>query len=562
VRFDKYFDSVKDNQISCQWKIRAGFVRIANPRRISDHEREASEVVSNLPPIAHIEETNDNPISAEPTGSSHTDFDEVAAMKAVISDNLGVEPQNEILACSSLIYDDYNMVDDLCAFKATSDPDTLYHHQAMKEDDSAHFKSAMVKEVQSQMDNNNFVIEKRCNVPKGATILPAVWQMKRKRDLMTGKVKKYKARLNIDGSRMRKGRDFELTYAPVATWNAIRMVLAMVLINKWHTVQLDYVLAFPQAPIERTLYMNIPKGMKMVDGNPDDFVLKVNRNIYGQKQAGRVWKKFLVSKLTSKEVGFVQSKYDECVFYKNKMVYILYTDDSIIAGPDRKEIDSTIRLIKQTGLDLTIEGNLSDFLGIHIDRDENGQYTMSQPVLIDKILTDLRLHDDSVKAKPIPMAASRILFRHSSSENFDNSFNYRSVIGKLNYLEKATRPDIAYAAHQCARYSAVPKKEHAAAVRWIGRYLKGTKSKGMVFTPDVTAGLEVHVDADFVGNWDKDDTENADTAKSRHGYVITFAGCPICWKIQLQPNISLSSCESEYVAQQRSSGGHTDHQLD
>ena len=42
------------------------------------------------------------------------------------------------------------------------------------------------------------------------------------------------------------------------------------------------------------------------------------------------------------KVGFTQSKIDECVFYKGSMIYILYTDDSILAGPNREEIDKTI----------------------------------------------------------------------------------------------------------------------------------------------------------------------------------------------------------------------------
>ena len=145
------------------------------------------------------------------------------------------------------------------------------------------------------------------------------------------------------------------------------------------------------------------------------------------------------------------------------------------------------------------------------------------------------------------MASSRILHRHSDSPKFDNSFNYRSVIGKLNFLEKASRPDIAYAAHQCARFSTDPKTEHSAVVRWIGRYLHGTANKGMLFKPDHIKGLEVHVDSDFVGNWDPRDVLNADTAKSRHGYVISYANCPICWKSQLQPHIALSSSEAEYI---------------
>jgi hypothetical protein len=52
---------------------------------------------------------------------------------------------------------------------------------------------------------------------------------------------------------------------------------------------LDYVAAFPQAPVERELYMEIPKGVSVKGGNDNgDCVLKIKRNIYSQKQAGRV----------------------------------------------------------------------------------------------------------------------------------------------------------------------------------------------------------------------------------------------------------------------------------
>ena len=545
VRFDKYFESVTDQPIQCTWQVKAGFVRIPSTNHMENKHKEKDNYSPPIDPQPLVGTISENDITIDPPSSENSDFGQVEVLQTIIENNFGILPENEILCNSSMVDDD--TATNLIAMKAQCDPDTMYHHQAMKEPDSDLFRQAMVKEVRDQMDNKNFDIVLRSSVPKGATILPAVWQMKRKRDIKTGTIKKYKARLNIDGSRMQKGKDFDLTYAPVATWNAIRLVLALVLINGWCTVQLDYVLAFPQAPIERQLYMTMPKGMKIVKGDPKDYVLKIKRNIYGQKQAGRVWNKFLVTKLTSKEIGFTQSKFDECVFYKNNIVYILYTDDSIIAGPNRSEIDKTIELIKKAQLNITIEGDLQDFLGIHIEKLDGGKYKMSQPQLIQKILEDLSLTQDNVNCKNIPMAASRILFRHQTSDAFDGSFNYRSIIGKLNYLEKATRPDIAYPSHQCARYSADPKVEHGAAIRWIGRYLKGTANKGMIFTPDTTMGLEVHVDSDFVGNWDKADTDNVDTAKSRHGYLITFAGCPICWKSQLQVPISLSSCEAEYI---------------
>jgi hypothetical protein len=59
-------------------------------------------------------------------------------------------------------------------------------------------------------------------------------------------------------------------------------------IHKWHTKQLDYVLAFPRAPVKREIYMTIPKGCEIKEGRHEDYMLKLRQNVYGQKQAGRV----------------------------------------------------------------------------------------------------------------------------------------------------------------------------------------------------------------------------------------------------------------------------------
>jgi hypothetical protein len=60
------------------------------------------------------------------------------------------------------------------------------------------------------------------------------------------------------------------------------------MLNNWYTVQLDYVLAYPQAPVEQDLYMLLPKGFLIqgVDNPKEDYVLHIHRNICRQKQAG------------------------------------------------------------------------------------------------------------------------------------------------------------------------------------------------------------------------------------------------------------------------------------
>ena len=105
----------------------------------------------------------------------------------------------------------------LLAYKESADPDTMYMHKAMKEPDAGEFKKEMRGEMDAQIEGKVLELTHINDVPKNATLLPAVWQMKRKRHIKTRKVYKWKARLNIDGSRMVHKRDYDQTYAPVAS---------------------------------------------------------------------------------------------------------------------------------------------------------------------------------------------------------------------------------------------------------------------------------------------------------------------------------------------------------
>ena len=96
-------------------------------------------------------------------------------------------------------------------------------------------------------------------VPKGHKIMPSVWSMKRKRKIATREIYKWKARLNIDGSNQEEGVNFWETFAPVASWSTIRLVLILALIHGWDTRPINFKLAYTQAAVECNLYMPIPK---------------------------------------------------------------------------------------------------------------------------------------------------------------------------------------------------------------------------------------------------------------------------------------------------------------
>ena len=85
------------------------------------------------------------------------------------------------------------------AFHAEMMGDIMYYHQAMQQDDADDFVRAIVKEVNGHVENNNWEVIKRSKVPADEEVIPSVWAMRRKRNLTTNEITKYKARLMFMG---------------------------------------------------------------------------------------------------------------------------------------------------------------------------------------------------------------------------------------------------------------------------------------------------------------------------------------------------------------------------
>jgi hypothetical protein len=404
----------------------------------------------------------------------------------------------------------------------------------------------MQEEITNHNNGKHWMVVALDQVPEGTKVLDAVWAMRRKRRIGSGEIYRWKARLNIHGGQQVKEENYWETYAPVVTWPTIRLCLTLAILKGWHTRQTDFVQAYPQAPVETDLYMKIPAGYNQPGISKSTHCLKILMNLYGQKQGGCVWNIFLDQKL--KKIGFQVSKLDPCLYYRDNVLFLIYVDDGIWLSPSSKAVDEAIQDLIKASLKIEDQGDLNDYLAVKVEKLQDGRFKLSQPQLIRSLIADLHFQANT-KEKQTPAVTTKILDRDPHGAPFDGSFHYRSVIGKLNFLEKSTRPDLAYSVHQCARFSQDPKQSHGDAVKRIVRYLKGTAMEGLILSPDTNLSLHCYVDSDFCGMWKKEDAANNPmTSKSRMGFAIHYSGCTLLWASKIQQQTSLSSTEAEYVA--------------
>ncbi len=170
------------------------------------------------------------------------------------------------------------------------------------------------------------------------------------------------------------------TYAPVVTWFAIRLMIIFGILFKWSLRQVDFIMAHPQAPIEMDIYMELPQGIETAKGNSKDHVLKLLKHIYGQKQAGRFWNEYLVKTLNS--VGFKQSLIDDCVFYRDNIIFMVHVDDGIFIDSKDSQLKNAIKELQDLNLKIKDQGHPADYIGVNISKLKDGSYKFTQRALL------------------------------------------------------------------------------------------------------------------------------------------------------------------------------------
>ncbi|HEY9816673.1 MAG TPA: reverse transcriptase domain-containing protein [Candidatus Obscuribacterales bacterium] len=428
----------------------------------------------------------------------------------------------------------------IAAAASSNDPDTLTWDECMADEHREEWIAAAQTEI-SALEAHGTWEEVPISDAK-AKILPGTWagKVKRRPD---GSIIKRKMRYCVRGDLQEGDVD---SHSQVAAWSSVRLLLVLSLTLDWYTCCCDFSNAFVQAILPEPIWIHLPRGFQANNNSKARTILRLKKSLYGISEAPKLWQEHLATALMGPDLQLKRSPHDRCVFYKDGAILVTWVDDILMVVRTKSIADAIFAKLKELGFSFTVEESVTSYLGIKFEHDSaEGSFNMTQPGLVDKIVEAVGMGDCNPNKTP---AAKAALSKDEDGPLFQGPWNYRSVVGMLIYLSTNTRPDIAFAVSQVARFAHAPRETHAKAVKTIIRYLKGSRDQGTIVKPTGLLALEAFCDADFAGLFGVETPDDPSSVKSRMGYIIKLGGCPIIWKSQLISEITLSTAESEYAA--------------
>jgi hypothetical protein len=406
------------------------------------------------------------------------------------------------------------------------DPQTF--KQAMESKDAEAWKKAIEEELNAMKENKTWKI---VELPRNKRTIGSKWVFKTKYDEQ-GNVEKRKARLVAQGFSQKHGVDYIDVYAPVARSVTLKMLLSAAGKDNLKVIQYDVKSAFLNGDLKEEVFMRPPPGVETRGG-----VCKLIKSLYGLKQAANVWNLKMHESLIKR--GFVQNETDNCLYLYNSggdLVHLLIHVDDILAATNNEQ--TLNKLMDDVGKDFELKciGEAKEYLGIKLERDEVGNFRISQPQFIQSIIDEAGMVEARESKYPVDIG-----YYSLDGDELKSNEEFRKPIGMLLYLAVNTRPDIAAAVTILSQKVIKPRNVDLTEARRIVRYLKGTVDSKLQLSNAKMAGrLEAYSDSD----WANDRSDR----KSNTGWLVTMNGGAISWSCRKQSMVTMSSAEAEYVA--------------
>jgi len=295
--------------------------------------------------------------------------------------------------------------------------------------------------------------------------------------------------------------------------------------------------AFLHGDLHEEIYIKLPPG---IHTNIRNAVSKLNKSLYGLKQASRQWYAKLSEVLYRR--GYKDSENDHSLFFKSQhdsVVFLaIYVDDILLIGNDEQEITSLKAFLDAT-FKIKDLGPAYFFLGIEVLQTHRGLLLTQR-----KFTMELLQEYDCLLSTPVicPLDYSSKLSLDEGPLLSDPTA-YRRLVGKLNFLTNA-HPDIAFSVQHLSQFLQQPREPHLLhAAFHVLRYLKKEPSLGISLNNSPTFDLLAYCDEDWAAC--------SHSRRSVSGFVIFFANALISWKSKKQSIVSLSSAEAEYRSLRR-----------
>jgi hypothetical protein len=405
--------------------------------------------------------------------------------------------------------------------------------------------NAITKELAGLVALRTWDVVLSSTMPYGANTMHChyVFDVKRKSDRT---VEKFKARLVADGNTQKFGIDFDRIFSTVVKSSTIRLVFIVAAARDYNLSQIDIRQAYLQAELNEDLYMRVPPGVPAFDEKGRPMVCKLNRTLYGLKQAGREWGMLFSAFLVS--WGFVRSTIDTCLFTyaKDKIILwvLVYVDDCLIVENDES---LRSRFVTDLGKRFPVDdrGELEWLLGVAITRErDHNVLSLSQESYIKDLVEKYASHVSAghTRKYDTPMEEGLRLSvddcpapnSEAAEQMAPRKVVYMALVGAFLWLANMTRNEISHVTSQLARFISNPGVTHFNAAMRVLTYLDNTRSRKLRYAPNVSLPLHVLVDS----SWE--------TKFSCSGAYFFFMGCPFHWFSKTQRSITLSSAESEF----------------
>jgi hypothetical protein len=388
----------------------------------------------------------------------------------------------------------------------------------------------------------------RSSLPPGTQVLHAHPVCKIKFDL-NGRPDEHKVRIVVNGSVQDPGGPGAY-YAPVATHESMRQLLAFATANGMFTRHADVSAAFLQGiplPADKKIYVHPPPGVPNKDEQGRALVLQLLKAVYGLREGPLQWWVSVVQFLVG-QLKMLQCSQDRCVFAvdvdtPDALIVVMTVDDAVYASY-KQEVYERFESALKRQWDISHVGPAELVIGIKVVYDrERRHMVLSQRPYIERMCAKFNL--TGLPPKHIPMSSSFDPLKDIDTLpllSAPDRLVYAQMTGVLTYLAHTTRLELHYSVNLLASYRDKPNQLHMDALRDVFAYVQCTSSLGLCYSNPTKALCVVRAwtDASFGG--DRIDRH------SKSGGLVTYCGAAVISYTFKQDSIALSTAESETLA--------------